>query len=261
MISLIVAIFAASVLGSLHCVGMCGAFLALAITTPGIAQSRWSHARLQSAYHAGRLITYTLLGAAAGAIGAAVDRAAALGGVERVAATTAAILLLIFAITALLRTLGVVLPRVPLPAGFTARVAGLHRRAMDLPPTTRALTIGLLTTLLPCGWLYAFAAAAAGTGHVLTGAAAMAVFWLGTLPVLVGLGVMIKSASGRLGRSMPLISSVALLLVAGMTAAGRIGLLSEQFDFTRIAPLGAVTDASTIQRVSESPLPCCNPTP
>jgi len=63
MTSLILAIFAASVLGSLHCAGMCGAFVAIAVQDRG----NWRrHASLQAAYHGGRLASYLSLGIAAG---------------------------------------------------------------------------------------------------------------------------------------------------------------------------------------------------
>ena len=61
MTALVVAVFLASALGSLHCVGMCGAFLAIAFTDVPSA-GRW---RLSVAYHGGRLVTYTALGVAA----------------------------------------------------------------------------------------------------------------------------------------------------------------------------------------------------
>ena len=71
MIALIGAIFLASVLGSFHCAGMCGAFLAVASGAPGGRAKR--QVLLQGAYHAGRLVSYTALGAAAGAAGGLVD--------------------------------------------------------------------------------------------------------------------------------------------------------------------------------------------
>src|SRR4051812_10683184 len=66
MLPLITTIFLASLVGSLHCAGMCGAFLAIAIGLPGASQpSPRRAATLQSLYHLGRLVSYTLLGAAA----------------------------------------------------------------------------------------------------------------------------------------------------------------------------------------------------
>ena len=56
MIALIGAVLVASLLGSLHCAGMCGAFVAFAVIgSPGHQPSRVA---LNTAYNLGRLITY-----------------------------------------------------------------------------------------------------------------------------------------------------------------------------------------------------------
>ena len=99
-----------------------------------------------------------------------------------------------------------------------------QRLAMKLTPFKRALVIGLLTTLLPCGWLYMFAFAAAGTGHPVTGAVVMAVFWAGTLPILVSLGAGVQAAVGILGKRLPVVCATALIVVGVMTLLGRMGL-------------------------------------
>jgi uncharacterized protein len=68
VIALVAAIFLASLLGSLHCAGMCGAFVAIACGRLGNDRSDWRDAvALQTAYHGGRLLTYVTLGMFAGA--------------------------------------------------------------------------------------------------------------------------------------------------------------------------------------------------
>lgn len=78
-------------------------------------------------------------------------------------------------------------------------MGGALRRLMDRPPVVRAAATGLFTTLLPCGWLYAFVVTAAGTGSgtPLHGAALMAVFWLGTLPMMLTVGVDCHGSPGH----------------------------------------------------------------
>ena len=80
--------------------------------------------------------------------------------------------------------------RVAAPAGTRRLVHGTTVATNALLERRGAAT-GLLTTLLPCGWLYAFVITAAGTGNALAGAGLMATFWVGTLPMLtiVGIGV------------------------------------------------------------------------
>jgi len=232
MIALIGTILVASLLGSMHCVGMCGAFVAFACTSaPDDRAPRRSwlppHASLIIAYNGGRLLTYTLLGALAGLLGQAIDLGASAIGLQRAAAGLAAAFLIGFGVISILRIKGVRVPKMPIPTPLQRVVAAGHRRAMDMSPIMRALVVGLLTTLLPCGWLYAFAVAAAGTGNPLLGAVTMAAFWMGTLPALVALGASLQHLGGSLAARMPLLTSLAIVVVGLLTLAGRLPMLME----------------------------------
>lgn len=225
MTALLLGVLIASLLGSTHCAGMCGAFVLFAVATPKDASSVWrSRFSLNAAYNLGRLVTYTLLGAAAGTLGAALDLGGAMIGLQRSAAAIAGGLMIGFGVVALLRASGVKLRRVPLPAFLTKLVAAGHRTVADSAPLTRAWAVGMLTTLLPCGWLYAFAVTAAGTGHPLYGAGVMAVFWLGTLPILAGLGLGAQALSGPLRSRLPVLTSLLLVCVGIYTVLGRLTL-------------------------------------
>ncbi len=220
--ALIAAVFAASVLGSLHCAGMCGPFLMFAVATDESTPKRGL--RVHAAYHSGRLVTYIALGIVAGAVGQALDLGGTALGLGRVAAILAGGLMVGFGLAALLRTLGARLPKVGAPKALQRIVSKCHRLAFDLEPTQRALAIGLLTTLLPCGWLYAFAVAAAGTASPVFGGLTMAVFWAGTLPVMISVGVGLRELSGPLRRYVPLVSSLVVVVVGLATVFGRAQL-------------------------------------
>jgi sulfite exporter TauE/SafE len=222
MTPLIVGIFLASLLGSLHCAGMCGAFLAIAIY--GVGPDRPRQAPLQAAYHLGRLVTYVLLGITAGAAGRLLDLTTALAGLRPVAAALAGATLLTFGLISLLRIYGKGPARLPAPRFMQRLVQAGHRRAMDRSPVVRAALIGLLTTLLPCGWLYAFVITAAGTASPLSGGIAMAVFWLGTLPVMVALGATFRQFTGALGKRLPTFTCIALMALGLFTLVNRAQL-------------------------------------
>lgn len=226
MIGLIAAVFVASLLGSLHCAGMCGAFVAFAVSGAD-GQGRGKRAMLNGSYQVGRLITYVALGVAAGSVGALLDLGGALAGISRAAMVLAGAVMVVFGLSAVLHAMGRRAPRMPVPAIMQRLLAHGHRAAMTLSPVRRALAIGLLTTLLPCGWLYAFAAAAGGTASPWWGGVTMAVFWLGTLPVLVSLGVGVQRLTGVLGRRLPHATAVLLILVGLWTIIGR-GMLDAQ---------------------------------
>lgn len=233
MTALLLAVLAASLLGSLHCVGMCGGLVACVAVARGD----------QVAYHGGRGAGYALVGLLFGALGAGVDRLGAVGGLQRVAATAAGVGMLLWGLGTLLAWRGL-LPALPtLPGG-----RGLARAfawSARLGPRGRALLTGALTPLLPCGWLWLFAATAAGTGSALGGLAVMGAFWAGTVPALYGLGLGLGAAARPLRRHLPWIRGVTLLVVGLLTLTGRATLT-----LTPPAPTREVAPA-------EAPPPCC----
>ena len=140
---------------------------------------------------------------------------------------------------------------------FVALGQGL---AMGLRPLPRALTIGMLTTLLPCGWLYAFAITAAGTASPVYGALTMMAFWLGTLPVLVALGAGVQTLTGALGRKMPAVTAIALVVVGLYTVLHRVELSPAVYAQAPGAHVHTHDIDAAVERVNqldETTLPCC----
>jgi len=219
--ALAVSVLVASLLGSLHCAGMCGGLVAFYSGDPARRRGREAMAG-HAAYSAGRLIAYAALGALAGAFGAALDLGGALLGVQRAAAAVAGALIALWGTRALLESLGRRVPRLEPPAWLRGLVSHGVRLVAGRRPAIRALAIGLLTGCLPCGWLYAFVVTAAGTGGAASGAALMAVFWLGTLPVMVSLGLGLWRLAVPLRRHLPVACAVAMMLVGLLTVAGRL---------------------------------------
>jgi len=219
MTALVVTVFLASLMGSLHCAGMCGPFVVYAVDPRGTTPGR--PFVLQLAYHGGRFVTYVLLGALAGWVGSTLDLGGAFFGIQRAALLVAGAMMILFGLITLLRLGGVRIRSVQPPAPFRKLFLRLHGRVARSSPLLRALGIGLGSTLLPCGWLYAFVITAAGSGSVVLGGATMALFWAGTLPVLVGLGLGFQRLSGPLRRRAPALTALALMVVGLMAVAGR----------------------------------------
>jgi sulfite exporter TauE/SafE len=231
VIALLGGVFVASLLGGTHCVAMCGGFVCFYAGTGGDDGARGRRRLAHVAYHAGRLVAYATLGAIAGGLGAGVESLGAWAGIERAASLAAGALMIAWGAGALLRASG----RVAAPQGsalkgalggaLRGRVFAATRLALAAihawPPASRALAVGLLTALLPCGWLWAFLTTAAGTAHPAWGAVTMAVFWAGTVPLLAGLGVAAQAASAPLRRRLPVFTSILLLAVGLLTVAGR----------------------------------------
>jgi len=224
------AVLGASLLGGVHCVGMCGGLVAAGCGARGGADGAAAGAGPHLAYHGARGAAYTALGALAGGLGGALDLAAATVGVSRVAALLAGAALVLAGIGALLEARGVRLPH--LPRGGSGLVgirpptllSRAFAAALARPAAQRAALLGLATGLLPCGWLWAFLATAAGTGGALGGAAVMATFWAGTVPLLLAGGLGVSALAGRLGRHAPTLTALALVLAGLVTIGGRIGM-------------------------------------
>jgi hypothetical protein len=220
MTALLATVFVASLVGSLHCVGMCGPFVAFYSGSDGSAGVRrlLSHA----AYSGGRLVAYAVFGLAAGTVGAALDVAGSLAGFQRVAAVAAGATMVLWGVLALLQIRGV---RIFKHGGGNGRLARVFRRGFSLvsdkPPLVRASVVGLLSGFLPCGWLWAFVVTAAGTGGALAGAAVMTAFWAGTVPALLAVGFGSQILSAPLRRHVPAVTAVLLVALGLFAILGR----------------------------------------
>lgn len=214
-VALLSAVFAASLLGSLHCVGMCGPFVAVYSAAGAAGDEKGSLVPAHLAYHLGRALTYTTLGALGGALGVAVDFAGEASGWVHVATLVSGVLVIVWG-------LGLLFPRLrlhsPLERFFGRTLITLGRK----PRVFRASLLGVFTPMLPCGWLYAFVVTAVGTGSVIGGAALMAVFWLGTVPALWGMGAVL----GRIGHSVrervPVLTGIALICIGLLAISSRL---------------------------------------
>lgn len=251
-LALLSTIIVASLLGSLHCAGMCGGLVLFVVGSDGTCKK---NARLQTAYHSGRGLAYTALGAGAGLLGGVIQSAGDLAGMQHTAAILAGSLMIVFGVATLLRALGTRIPNVRMPARVRRGVEGAHRLALRLTPGRRALAVGLLTPLLPCGWLYAFVTAAAGTASPWAGGLVMAGFWLGTLPVLATLGFGLQMLTGPLRSRVPEISSVIVVVFGVMTALGRVNIPIGEPSMPAAASVQErVEHAATLDHET---LPCC----
>ena len=196
-----VAIFIASVAGSLHCIGMCGGLSALA------SSSGRGPLFGQLGYHLGRGVGYLLLGVLAGVFGELfIDLVKK---VLKPTSVTAGLL----GVGVLLVLCGVVLvvakrrgdglveisPRSPL--------SRLRDRLAALP-----FTLGVSTAILPCPWLYSFVLLAAAAGDGFLGVKVMTAFWLGTIPALLVVGTIFESSVLTGLKRYPVIQVGALVL-------------------------------------------------
>ena len=195
--SLLLSALLAGLVGGLHCSVMCGGFIAAiaARDSAGARPLRPARAILGGAlcYHAGRLASYAVLGAAFGAAGAATVDAVAFLPFQQALYVVANVLLLALAIGIATRSV----------AGHWLARAGMGAFGKILPwasPLTQGsrpagrLALGALWGFVPCSLVYGVLPLALFAGGPWQGALVMLMFGLGTLPHLVGFGWVLQKA-------------------------------------------------------------------
>ena len=167
-----IAALTTGLIGSLHCVGMCGP-LAMALPIGRLPSSKRGLA--VGLYHAGRLMAYAGLGLLMGTVGQGL----VLAGLQRPLAIAAGAFLLVWTL----------LNRGKLPGHIMGRATRWVAQSMThflSSPMLRTFTgLGFLNGLLPCGFVYVALTGAITTGNAVTGAIYMALFGLGTVPALL----------------------------------------------------------------------------
>lgn len=187
-------IFLLGFLGSFgHCLGMCGP-LAVAFSLSGQNQTRWDNLRFQILLNLGRVISYTLVGAAIGGVGAVVLASGQIAGIgsdiRRWLAIITGLMLIWFGLQQINPNLLPVIPFLhPLIQGKLHQRLGqqMTNLSTQIRWWTPAL-LGMLWGLIPCGFLYAAQIKAAERGDWRHGAVTMLAFGLGTAPIMLGVG-------------------------------------------------------------------------
>ncbi|MFD2244940.1 sulfite exporter TauE/SafE family protein [Pontibacter ruber] len=176
--------FLFGLLGSFHCVGMCGP---IAMALPFGGSSGWRYYAGRLLYNGGRIATYASLGALAGAFGQSLQMA----GLQQTVSIVSGILILLLLV---------------LPAASKGKAASILGTDKVMAWVRRKLgyffqknslgslfMVGMLNGLLPCGFVY-IALAGAISAPGLGGAMGyMALFGLGTFPLMF-----LVSLSGKL---------------------------------------------------------------
>lgn len=184
-----VSAFLVGFLGSTHCIGMCGGIVgALTLGAKRDSGARaWSQLSFLVAYNVGRITTYAVIGAALGFIGAQVFQATPSAGAQLIARLISG---------GFMVALGLYLSGWWTGLAALERVGGriwrriepFGRRLLPVNHPGKAFLIGLIWGWLPCGMVYAAAAWSLSAGSGANGAALMAAFGVGTMPMLFALG-------------------------------------------------------------------------
>ncbi|MFN8718081.1 MAG: sulfite exporter TauE/SafE family protein [Gemmatimonas sp.] len=242
MITTAAGVLAASLVGSVHCAGMCGGFVCFYAGSSSGGEPAALRAHVM--YNVGRLVSYLTLGALAGVIGAGVAQAGTLVGISRAAAVVAGALMVAWALSTIAAQRGFTFGGVQAPVAWQRALGRVLHGVRTQPMAVRAGLTGLLTTLLPCGWLYVFVAAAGGTGGVRSAMLTMAVFWLGTLPALLAVGVGAQRVLAPFRRRLPALSATVVLIMGLLSMSGHLGGVAQPHAEHGATALAPVNNAS-----------------
>jgi sulfite exporter TauE/SafE len=207
--------FSLGLLGSLHCAGMCGP---IALALPLGNKSTWQKWLGVSSYSLGRIATYALIGLLFGLFGKGLALA---GWQQWVSIATGAVLVM-----------SIVLPnhllhRFSITAPIARWTGGLKKqmlRFMQADKPFTLFTFGLLNGLLPCGLVYLAVMGSLAAGTALNGALFMALFGLGTAPMLMGVALAGQLISGQLRMRFRKVVPVAVVLIGFLFILRGLGL-------------------------------------
>lgn len=199
--------FSIGLIGSLHCIGMCGP---IALALPLGNKSVLSKTTNGLIYNVGRIITYSLLGLFFGFFG------------ERLAVASTQQLISI-AIGSLF-IMAVFIPKKFInninPTGFIGKYIALVKVSLSKFIQNQSilgkLSVGLFNGLLPCGLVYAAIGGSIATGSLIDGMWFMAAFGLGTLPMMFSVYFLSSSISLTLRNNIKKLVPVFLILLGSL---------------------------------------------
>lgn len=179
--------------GSFHCIGMCGP---IAVSLPLKNHNYFSKIAGSLIYNIGRSLTYGLLGVIFGLLGRGIQ----LAGFQRWVSILLGIIMILSVLSPYLFNQKLNLNS--LLTGYAGRLINNLRTLFATRSYSSLLGIGLLNGLLPCGLVYVAVAGAINTNQVMAGAVFMILFGLGTIPMMLLVSLTGNMVSSSLRKGM-----------------------------------------------------------
>ena len=192
---------------SLHCVSMCGGInISQSINTRLIDSSNNKKIVPAILYNLGRVTSYTFVGGILGGIGAVITPTFRLQGIIMILAS---LFMLIMGLNmlGLFPKLRKLIPRLPV-----FLIGKIEKNKISKGP----FIVGILNGFMPCGPLQMIQLYALTTGSFLLGALSMFLFSLGTVPLMVGLGVASSLLSAKFTNVMMKVSAILVITLGIM---------------------------------------------
>ncbi len=238
----LIPIFLIGLLGSLHCVGMCGGivsaftaasrltrpFPAVVATIPTVRNGAVSQAVRVLAYNAGRIGSYTVAGAIVGGAAGGVYALSNWSWLQMSAYWLTNLMLVALGLYLMDAWFGLVRLE-ELGQGLWRHLRPLIQPLLPMDSPGKAFALGAIWGWLPCGMVYSVLLTAMFSGSAFSGAGVMLAFGLGTLPAMLGLGLL-----GHRLRELAQQKTMRRLTGGVVLAFGLLGLLRA----AGIMPLG-----------------------
>ena len=212
--------FLAGLLGSGHCLGMCGGLVSGCFMRLGAAGRRPA---VLAAYHGARLAIYALAGLIAAGLGQVLLQTGRFGFAQGVLQVVAGVVVVALGLD--------ILGRLPFAIGVGFAPVAWSRRlfatALERDPVRGAALAGAANGLMPCSLTMAMAFKAAAAADALHGASLMLAFGAGTLPSMLAVSAVFAKLSAA-ARSRLLAAGAALVIAMG------IALIIQGLGYTRV---------------------------
>ncbi|MDG2194127.1 MAG: sulfite exporter TauE/SafE family protein [Polaribacter sp.] len=202
-------------LGSFHCIGMCGP---IAFMLPVDRNNKTKRILQISMYHAGRLLTYGLLGLLFGLLGKSFYF---FGFQQQLSIVIGVLMILIVLLPKkILNTARITQPIYKALSGVKNRLG----KELKQQRADTFFTIGFLNGFLPCGLVYMAIFASIATGNSLSGSVYMILFGLGTVPLMTTFVYLGNFTSRLVKKRIQQLIPIAIVLIAILFILRGLGL-------------------------------------
>ncbi|TBN04825.1 sulfite exporter TauE/SafE family protein [Hyunsoonleella flava] len=212
---MLVSAFILGLLGSFHCVGMCGP---IAFMLPVDRSNSIKKVSQIAIYHFGRLLAYSVIGLIFGLIGKSLY---IFGFQQQLSIIIGVIMILIVVVPQ--QTFNKYNFSKPIFKAISkvknALGAALKKKTLDA-----FLSIGFLNGFLPCGLVYMALFAAIAGGDALNGSLYMAVFGLGTIPLMTTAIYFSHFLKGKARQRIQKVIPVVVVIIGALFILRGLGL-------------------------------------
>ena len=242
-------LFIVGLLTSVHCIAMCGGInLSQCIPVADDDNGKTPENKIiipALLYNMGRVISYSVIGFLLGGIGMLLTGGGRTGIpllLQGILKIIAGLFMVIVGINMLgwipvLRKL-----QIRFPQSLADKINKKRRRE------NRPFFVGLLNGLMPCGPMQSMQIIALGSGNPVSGAAAMLMFSLGTVPLMLGFGSMVSALGKKYTKIVMRVGSI-LVVVLGLAMLSQ-GVSLSGINIDRTGTESAATEAENTEELN-----------